>query len=401
MNTTKKAEDIQTNPGTSEQALISGDFGEYGGYIKIKNVKDLESWLQSEIKGWSEYLVLWAIRDLQSLVSLYQSHFSKMKSIIVRLKELDEYKNQSDILEAREGISVELDEAFGLYSKKAIASTQSKIGTFIRSLEERKPTLGGYALLSFLDIFVRPGTGSSSNLLTEGLLAKNIYLFGMIDRTEIERKDLKVMRDTWLQSFEDIESEASLKIEELNSIKLRLAKHFESEEKLYAEWLNQNQMKLNLLEETYNQKLALEAPAKYWLKERKSHLVVAWISGVVLVLYATVGVYYLDGAYKALLTTENVLPWQIWIALLKSIVFGSVGVIIIKFLLSRIHLSSDAKARSVMANTYLAMSRDGQIFKEDDRHLILSPLFTTPRTGLIKVEDGQAPTKILERFIDP
>jgi hypothetical protein len=56
-------------------------------------------------------------------------------------------------------------------------------------------------------------------------------------------------------------------------------------------------------------------------------------------------------------------------------------------MISENHLKSDAETREVMISTYLALIKENGTTEKDDRHIILSSIFTPPTDGLLK-DDG-------------
>lgn len=55
-----------------------------------------------------------------------------------------------------------------------------------------------------------------------------------------------------------------------------------------------------------------------------------------------------------------------------------------KIFISHLHLQTDAHERITMIQTYLAMLRNDEAVKEEDRNLILQALFRPSPTGYIK-----------------
>jgi hypothetical protein len=68
--------------------------------------------------------------------------------------------------------------------------------------------------------------------------------------------------------------------------------------------------------------------------------------------------------------------------------------IFVRLLLSQVHLYTDASERVVMAKTYIALLREGQGMKDEDRRLILQALFRPAVTGIVK--DDAIPPTVLE-----
>ena len=77
--------------------------------------------------------------------------------------------------------------------------------------------------------------------------------------------------------------------------------------------------------------------------------------------------------------------------------FAALGIwlvrIITRLFLSNLHQASDAEERVTMVETFLSLMSEGQISREEDRHLVLQALFRSTATGLVK-DEGSPPTVI-------
>jgi len=152
--------------------------------------------------------------------------------------------------------------------------------------------------------------------------------------------------------------------------------------------------KLTDIAEAYNAHMALAAPVTYWESQGKGHNTqVRWLIGAT-IIWAVVALAGLYGSFYGLLTgTETFtiagvpLPkvplWHAaFILILLTFVLWSMR-ILVRILLSRIHLATGAGERVVMAKTYLALLRDGAGPKDADRQLILQTLFRPSVTGVV------------------
>src|SRR5690606_13345675 len=108
----------------------------------------------------------------------------------------------------------------------------------------------------------------------------------------------------------------------------------------------------------YDQFMALKAPVDYWGKKKDQHkgrvgLLKNWALGV--------GIF---GAVGLLISIHHVFSdnaityWKIGVFVLLATLYFWALRILIKLLLSNIHLEGDADERVVMAQTYLALLRD-------------------------------------------
>ena len=146
----------------------------------------------------------------------------------------------------------------------------------------------------------------------------------------------------------------------------------------------------------------LQAPVEYWRKKKERHIsegknLKNWTIFVGLGSFAILGAYVFEN-FKTVAAGQ--IPWSeiLGFFVLSSLAFWSVK-ILVRLLLSSIHLAEDSAEREVMAMTYMALVRgDGTSTKyldEKDRALVLGPLFRPSSTGVI--DDG-APPHLSEVF---
>jgi len=69
--------------------------------------------------------------------------------------------------------------------------------------------------------------------------------------------------------------------------------------------------------------------------------------------------------------------------------------LLIKVLLSHVHLHTDAQERRILTNTYLSLIRSNETLSDENRTLILQILFRPAATGI--VDDG-GPATPMEFF---
>ncbi len=153
---------------------------------------------------------------------------------------------------------------------------------------------------------------------------------------------------------------------------------------------------LTKLAATYDQHMKLQAPVDYWRKKKERHLgertnLKRWTISIGLISFAVLGAYVWFNFHEG---KAGVVPWReiVGFFVLSSLAFWAVK-ILVRLLLSSIHLAEDAAEREVMAMTYMALVRgDGSTTKymnESDRALVLGPLFRPSATGVI--DDGAPP----------
>lgn len=149
------------------------------------------------------------------------------------------------------------------------------------------------------------------------------------------------------------------------------------------------------LENLYQEKLRLEAPAEYWRELDKQYNKAGWVWFVVSLLFtgAIITVLVLTLKYLPNLFSED----SHWIDVFKNsaiiTVITSIAVYIlrlfVKMTVSSFHLSRDAKERNKLTYFYLSLIEKKAV-TEKERAIILNSLFSRADTGLLKGDS--APT---------
>ena len=154
------------------------------------------------------------------------------------------------------------------------------------------------------------------------------------------------------------------------------------------------------LKDTYDAKLALQAPRTYWERQRESHArgAVAAKSqfrqlGIGATLFATI---ILISIWSATASKSADVPIALW--LISGAILGVAFWVIRLFsriYLSREHLARDAEERVTMIETYLALIQHGRV-KDDDLKFVLASIFRPTEDGLVK--DDTLPSPLLDLF---
>jgi len=217
----------------------------------------------------------------------------------------------------------------------------------------------------------------------------NADLDRMKSETDIERQTAKVLNEQHVKELE-IQQKAAAEREK------SFVQFIKERQEAHASQLKQAREELKKLADTYDEHMKLQAPVEYWKNKKLRHAaerrtLLFWTILVGLVSFGGLGAYVWFNFHES---QAGVVPWReiVGFFVLSSLAFWSVK-ILVRLLLSAIHLSEDAAEREVMAMTYMALVRgDGSTTKyleEKDRALVLGPLFRPSATGVI--DDGAPP----------
>lgn len=151
---------------------------------------------------------------------------------------------------------------------------------------------------------------------------------------------------------------------------------------------------------TYNQFMQLKAPVQYWTNKATEHGKKEKTARRTLYAYfpltiAGIGfAFWRTGEYLIAHPPYNAAVYVVisgGLLLLSTMLFW-VGRLLTKLYLSEHHLRNDAEERSVMTETYLAMTNGGAA-DEKDRHIVLTALFRNTPDGIVK-DDGPTDASI-------
>lgn len=155
--------------------------------------------------------------------------------------------------------------------------------------------------------------------------------------------------------------------------------------------MEESEKKLHATEKTYDEKLALQAPVKYWKDKRRAHYITAVVFGSSFVVSLFVAAWLLWLALHGWLipilqsATDTKTPfWAVGFLIAGASFLIWPVRILSRLLLSNLHLAADAEQRATMANTYLSLLRSDDGLPPDDRKLILERLFGSVSTGIVR-----------------
>lgn len=225
--------------------------------------------------------------------------------------------------------------------------------------------------------------------------------------------NLESQLDTNARAAEEALIDSSHNFDELQD---KVFEWFDSTKQSFEEAERERTKRLDDIEGLYEEKLKLEAPAKYWADRAKGLFragigwalasagtvaIGAWVlwefflsfdQSVELMKVAAEAAGAADKDVKSVLITyfssaQNLKSMIAFTVIVSAILF--LLRTFIKLSLSAFHLSLDAKEREQLSYMYLSLIQTGQnlktdLIKEKDREIILQALFSRADTGLLK-----------------
>lgn len=233
-------------------------------------------------------------------------------------------------------------------------------------------------------------------------------------RVNAETKAIELLKNSWKTDLEAMKAETAAERSTARVLNEQHTKEIQAQqeaaqkrEEAFKEFMDSGrQMQGKQLEDadadldklvaTYDEHMKLQAPVAYWKDKKLRHLaerrsLQRWAIFVGLGSFAILGLYVLTNFHEG---PAGKVPWReiVGFFVLSTLSFWAMK-ILVRLLLSAIHLAEDAAEREVMAMTYMALVRgdesNSKYLDEKDRALVLAPLFRPSSTGVI--DDGAPP----------
>ena len=353
---------------------------------EFANTDELREFVQLQRDSWSWLHEIGSRdRSLNRFRNTYYEYLNRIDNFLNQYEQHKDHKDQQDSLKK------ELLDQTQRATNAGFLLNESPQARFVIELKEkRKPLVAVYALMFLLEQDISPDTNTTV-LAIEGVYWALQFLQGNTDTVKVQQDALESMKRNWDvrfgEHYDDLKLQNNQFVKEATELKSKhndLIKSFETE-------IDESKKQLKDIERTYDEKLALQSSVQYWSDKRAHHQKVMRRAGKVGLLLAlvTTAVFIL-GAFMLLQETITKVPlWKLSIILAAS----SLGVwltrLAAKIFISNLHLGTDSYERTTMIQTYLALLREGNGPKNEERQLILQTLFRPSTTGFIK-EDGPA-----------
>jgi hypothetical protein len=386
-----------------KEKLIDLDLGSNGGRVALYSGAEIDEWINKELEFW-RWLNGYAGRDnnFQNLYNRTWAPIANLANIVTALRQ-SEWKDT--------GLLGHLSQTIlsTYQGRDVIHSTTSK-ALFVEELRKSDGLAAAYALATLVEHPMQPGEAAGYRGIFEALLFDK----GIKGSAKPEKKAL----EDALTSFQiDVTKKCEEADKLNNSLDESLTQFTEStlanrdefaklvlaSQESIDSMLSTTKIEIDNLTKTYDEKLALQAPVRYWMTKRRFHSlarkkiggVLRW-GGVGSAIFISLALWLLLGDAT---TTKPPEYWRIgFVVILLTVVFWSVR-LGIKILLSHLHLEEDAAQRITMIQTYLSLMRRGQTTSAEDIKQILSALFRPTGDGLVK--DEGMPTSLIDFLTRP
>ena len=170
------------------------------------------------------------------------------------------------------------------------------------------------------------------------------------------------------------------------------------------EWRDNKERQIGILEETYKNKLQLEAPEALWERRaakyrKKSNW---WTSGLLIFIVGLLvsGGYFADKIHDYVQEMVKGVPFIsksfVYVALISFLIY--IIRIIIKIIISNQHMSMEYEQKAALTRFYQALIQDGKEVDKEEKLIIFNALFRKTDTGLIKSDNSNDADALLSQF---
>ena len=170
------------------------------------------------------------------------------------------------------------------------------------------------------------------------------------------------------------------------------------------EWRDNKERQIGILEETYKNKLQLEAPETLWERRaakyrKKSNW---WTGGLLIFIVGLLasGGYFADKIHDYVQEMVKGVPFIsksfIYVALISFLIY--IIRIIIKIIISSQHMLMEYEQKAALTRFYQALIQDGKEVDKEEKLIIFNALFRKTDTGLIKSDNSNDTDALLSQF---
>jgi len=389
----------------ADELFLDLDLGTQFGRMRFKTFEEFQAWHAEESRAWD-----WLIGVMNSDGNLANAINQGLFGLRNQLQNLINNYNSNP-----PGYRVEIGNALKNWITGGRAfTTKMPIGKFILDLAKTSPLAAAWAAAALTSPPGSMNLSSQSSQSLEGIIRAMLWRSGIKGTAASEKAALDELftqaSNQNARAASEAEEQSALIREqhekgenELTLFKDSAREALDESRKQFKEVIDAGQTQLDLISKTYEAQLALQAPVLYWKQKASKHFLALWCMVAVVLLAMTLGTWGLIEEVKVLLPTIQPgkwpEPWKPGLILISLTMAIWIIRILMKVMLSQLHLHTDADERAVMSNAYLALLKRGKAMQDDDRELILSVLFRPSATGIVDDGGPATPIEIITRAV--
>jgi hypothetical protein len=275
-----------------------------------------------------------------------------------------------------------------------IIYSKSSLGVFVLDLLHQEPKRAEGAYKYFNKQQIDYSVQSELNGFLDAYVFDRNLDSTLKGKTDVELRALQEARNNWEQKAHDIQISFDAQKTELSEWKAKFVAEqstwVENAKEEYDKFRIQKGLELAKLEETYKEKLKLEAPVEYWNSRAESYRLRgrSWLIGLgciiaVLEAFLALTLYDLPEAFHHRLFSGEPEAIKGVIVFVTILSFGAyLARVFARLTFSSFHIERDAEERAQLTLVYLALIKEKAV-TEKEREIILQALFSRVETGLL------------------
>lgn len=392
-------------------AIFELDLGANGGIFAPKTAQEMQDWLEGQLTFWR-----WAQNvPSTSHKNTFDNALRPLQAALVQAKEAVQYQAQGNEATFRaRATQVRAHVEDALLNRK-LPHSAAPLGKRIADLKEDPR-----AAMAYLFPFLQEIPGHEYQFDVRDLSSWRGFVMGLMERfnmvTEVEPR-IQAERT----ALEDLHARAEQLFGEKQAAVDQLHRDFASTTEAIGEAktahqadvdeliftsnaaheaaLEKHSAEMENLRKTFRESMTLRGPVEYWAAkavrhEQKASSLMKWVFGLMAGLGAILGGVSIWVFWT--LTDGKPDSWKVAVLVLVGVLGVWAIRLVVRMFLSHTHLAADAEERVTMVKTYLALLEGEKMPADEDRKLVLAPLFRPASDGMVK--DEGLPHPMLELF---
>ena len=379
-----------------------------GKKIPFQSFKALKKFIHEELGIWSKFQS--KTSSNMAKVSHFATAASYLKQISDQLNNFEANLNDWDDAKLQLHIQQQIIINLGNLTQHWIWSGHPFCNAWLDVFDK----YGHITANSFIEAFIGNRQFNALNKaehLTGAVLA---YEFELQDentltkRRNAEKKSITQVRNSLVdaqnQLFEDVQQfqtgfekwdeNTRILFDRFYKLRKKLCeRQIKHQTKRFDEQMSDWKQNIEHLESTYQEKLRLEKPAKYWGDKASSYFVHGIVWSILLGIILIAGIVGFSLLFRTWLigvesgVNLNTLQGIILFITVLSIYAFSIKALS-KMAFSSFHLQRDAEEREQLTHVYLALTHERDDMETEARNIVLQALFSRADTGLLSGDSG-------------
>ncbi|GLH68221.1 DUF6161 domain-containing protein [Geothrix edaphica] len=389
----------------ADELFLDLDLGTQFGRLRFKTFEEFQAWNAEESAAWN-----WLISVMNTDGNLTNALSQGQYGLRQQLQNLiNNYHGNPNLYRSEIKNALE-----NWVSGGRAFSSKMPIGKFVLELSKTSPVSAAWATAALTAPPVSLNMSTQSSQSLDGIFRAMLWRNGLKGTASSEKAALDELfiqaSNHYSQNASKAEEQSALiqRQHEMGEEEIALFKNsaqaaLDDSRQQFNDAIGVGQAQLDLISKTYEAQLALQAPVLYWKQKASKHFTALWCMVGVVLVAMVVGTLGLIQEVKVLLPTIQPgkwpEPWKLGLILISLTMAIWIIRILMKVMLSQLHLHTDADERAVMSNAYLALLKRGKAMQDDDRELILSVLFRPSATGIVDDGGPATPIEIITRAV--